>query len=485
MKPQKRNLTQGAIVAPALLVAALVLAACSSGSRSSGVAGADPDARSIDKPGVSATVAAPARETITVYPPAPAGNLTPSPASLPPVLPSLSELLSRMPTGETFENPEPLPPPSGVRIGLLLPLSGPASRIGHAMLSASEMAMFDFAGNSMDITVRDTKGTPAGAADAARLVIGDGAQIIIGPLLSTSVTAIAPQARAAGVPVLTFSTDRRIVGNGVYTIGFLPDAEISRVVSYAAQRGARRIALLAPADDYGNAVSNALERAAFSHGVDIYRTMFYDPFVQDYSAQVRSLADFENRRQALLEQRRYLATLDDDASRARLKKLEGMQTIGDPPFDALLVADGGKRLIAVAALLPFFDIDPGRVQILGTGLWDEQGLASEPALLGGVYAAPDPAKREAFINRYRSVFSVRPPRLTTLAYDAMALAVVLARQPVEDPFAPNMLLQPGGFAGRDGVFRFTASGIVERGLAVLEVKRGKPRVVDPAAISFQ
>ena len=399
----------------------------------------------------------------------------------PPQLPSLQELLGRMPKPDkSFVVPPPLPTSDGVRVALLLPLSGINSRIGNAMLNAAELALFDFAPDNFEILIRDTKGTPEGASDAARLAIGDGAMAIIGPLLSSSVSAVAIPARAANVPVIGFSSDRRIVGDGVFTMGFFPEDEVRRVVHYAMLRGHNRFALLAPDNPYGAAVANALNGITNEFGASVVAQELYDPQSTNFSHAVRRVANYDLRSNALTELRDQLSGLEDEGSIAQLEKLKNLQTIGDAPFDALLVADGGKRLIEVAALLPFYDIDPTKVKILGTGLWDEPGLGAEPALLRGWFAAPDPEAREEFFIRYKSTFNAQPHRLTTLAYDALAVSIILARTDKQNPFATSKITQPSGFIGRDGVFRFGSDGLVERGLAVLRVGKKHPTTISPS-----
>jgi hypothetical protein len=154
-------------------------------------------------------------------------------------------------------------------------------------------------------------------------------------------------------------------------------------------------------------------------------------------------------------------------------------------MDALLLPEGGDRLKALAPLLPYFDVDPAQVKFLGTGLWDEPGLGTEPALDGGWYAAPPPNARADFEKRFTTLYRHPPPRLATLGYDATALAAVLARNPAGPDFSAPALTNPSGFSGIDGIFRLRPDGLVQRGLAVLEVHRGAPTVVDPAPESFQ
>ena len=384
--------------------------------------------------------------------------------------------------GEPAPPFSPAPPRvSGTRVALLLPLSGPQSDLAAAMLNAAQMALFEFADKRMELLLHDTRGTPDGAAEAASLAIGDGASVILGPLLASSVRAATPAARAANVTVLGFSSDRSVAGPGIYTMGFLPEAEVQRVVAFARSRGLRRFAALAPDNDYGVAVVAALGRAA--EGAIVSRVQFYDPGASDFSGAVRRLANYEARRRALEYQRSQLKARDDEIARRALRRLEKLQTVGDLPFDALLVADGGKRLQAIAALLPFFDVDPDKIRMLGTGRWDEPGLGAEPALVGGWFAAPPPGARVGFEARYRKTYGMPPHRLATLAYDATALAAVLAKDGSD--FSDQALTSASGYWGRDGIFRLLPEGVMERGLAVLQVGPRGVKVISEAPESFE
>ncbi len=371
-----------------------------------------------------------------------------------------------------------------IRVGLMLPLTGQHGGLGRAMLDAAQLALFDFSDARFELLPHDTKGLPGEAAYSASLAVGDGAQLIIGPLLGPSVEAVAPMARAAGVPVLGFSSDRTVAGDGVYTMGFLPGAEVERVVAYAISRGLSRFAVLAPDDAYGATITDAVSAALSYYGGSLVDLAYYHPSGDNLDPVIRELADYDERRQALLELRAELEHKEDELSHKALERLENLETLGDLPYDALLIADGGARLQRVAALLPFYDIDPRKVRMLGTGQWDAQAVGAEPALLGGWYAAPEPGKRQTFMDRFQSVYGYNPPRLATLAYDAAALAAVLARSGEERPYTVEALTQQSGYTGRDGIFRFSPAGVAERGLAVLQVRQRGAEVIDPAPTSF-
>ena len=391
-----------------------------------------------------------------------------------------------------FSRSTPSLSPSVVRIGLLLPLTGNRARLGadrlraaQDMLNAVQLALFDFANEHFEVVIHDTKGTAAGAADAVGLAIDDGASLILGPLLAASVRAVVPAARAAGTNVIAFSSDRAVAGNGVYTMGFFPEDEVERVVAYALGRGLRRFAALAPDTAYGRAVAAALRGAAEAGGGVVGQVQFYDPEARDFAATVKHLASYAARRGALVAQRRDLeGRPDDEVARRALQRLERLQTIGELPFDALFLGDGGKRLQAIAAFLPFYDVDPAKIRMLGTRQWDVQGIGAEPALFGGWYASPPPAGRADFETRYAATYGAKPHRLATIAYDAAALAATLARTEGGADFSAAALTQRSGFAGHDGIFRFLPNGTAERGLAVLEVGPRAATVVSPAPQTF-
>ena len=372
--------------------------------------------------------------------------------------------------------------PDVPRIAILLPLSGPSAKVGRDLLNAAQLALFHFADRRFELLPRDTRGTPEGAADAAALAIGDGASLILGPLLSGSVEAAAPAARAAGINVIAFTSDRTVAGGGVFTMGFLPGQEVDRIVAFARQRGVRRLAVLAPDNTYGLRVVEQVRHLAAAPGLFLSDIVYYDPLAADFAPVIRDLANYDTRRRALLDQIETLKARDDEVAAAALKRLANLQTLGGVPFDALLIAEGGKRLQAIAALLPYYDLDPKKIRMLGTGQWDAPGLGAEPALVGGWFAAPSPAARADFVKQYEAAYGAAPHRLATLAYDATALAAVLARE--DGGFEAGKITAPRGFAGRDGIFRFLPTGIAERGLSVLQVRERGTAVIAGAPSNF-
>ncbi len=337
-----------------------------------------------------------------------------------------------------------------VRVGVILPFSNASSgtrTLAGAMLKAAELALYDSDNRDIVLMTADDSANPSEAAAAATRLLNQGAEVIIGPLFAASVRAVAPLARDRGVPVLAFSTDRTVAGNGVYLLSFQPQNEVTRVVAYAAAQGHKNFAALIPRTSYGDVTEQAFRAAVTTSG-----------------GTVTAVEKFAPNSGAAMEQTTAIAKTD---------------------ADAVFIAQGGAMLRTIAPTLTYNGVDTHKVKLLGTGLWDDFAITKEPSLADGWFAAPAPNADAHFINRYRQTFGSGPPQLATLAYDAISLVALLASGPAYHRFTEPALTDPNGFSGIDGIFRFNADGSMDRGLAVLAVRPGGFDVINPAPTTFQ
>ncbi|HEX4411783.1 MAG TPA: penicillin-binding protein activator [Xanthobacteraceae bacterium] len=354
-------------------------------------------------------------------------------------------------------SPQPGAPAQGMVIGtgqvkaaLILPLSAPgnAGIAGQAMRNAAEMALAEFKDPNLSLLVKDDAGTAEAARAGAQQALDEGAEIIIGPLFAQSVSFVGQVARSRNVPVIAFSTDANVAANGVYLLSFLPESDVDRIVQYASSTGKRSYAALIPDNPYGTVVEAAFKQS-----------------VARRSAQIVVLEHYPHDKAAMVAPARNVAQA---AARA----------------DVLFIPDGGDAVPDVIATLTAAGINPKRLQLLGTGLWDDPRIYATPALDGGWFAAPDGAGYRNFATRYRARYKQDPVRTATLAYDAVALIAALVKTQGAQRFSPQVLTNSSGFAGIDGLFRFRPDGTNERGLAVLKVATAGPQVISPAPKSF-
>jgi ABC-type branched-subunit amino acid transport system substrate-binding protein len=336
-----------------------------------------------------------------------------------------------------------------IKVGLLLPLSGQQASLGRSMLQAAEMGLFDVGGDNFKLVVRDSA-TSGGPAAAAREALSDKADIVLGPLFGAELKQAAAPVTAARVPMVSFSNDSSQAQPGVYILGVTPESQIARVVAYAASQGVKRFAIMTPNSAYGRLVLAAYQESVVKAGGTISQVTFYDPKSPDLTLPVREMADAYKR----------------------------------SGFDALMIPEGGQRVRAFAAMLPAFEIPTGLVRLLGTAQWQDPAVAAEPALVGGWFAAPAPERFQSFAQRYANLYGSQPDPRAGIVYDAVTLAAALAQSKEGGDFTTTRMTDPSGFSGITGVFRLSADGKTERGLAVMEIAPGTFTVKDPAPGTF-
>lgn len=374
-----------------------------------------------------------------------------------------------------------------VRVGMLVPLSGAAEKVGLSLKNAALMSQFDLADDQFVLQFYDTKSTVQGAQEAAIQAVSHGVELIIGPLFSQHVSVVAPIVRSMGLNAIVFTTDPAVIGRGVFSIGLLLEQQVDRILSYAYMKGYGRFAVLVPETVGGQAVAGAAERAVKRLNADFVRVAYYDPDAKDFSNVVRDLSRYDERKRALESEKEKLeiAPDEDEIAKETLKRFEQMDTIGEVDFDAILIHDEGSRLRSVSSLLSYYDVSSKQVKFLGTSLWADESLSKEEALIGGWYATPPPQTHKNFIKRYKELYTDAPPRIASLGYDAVALAVTLAGQKGNADYSLSALTDPNGFEGIDGIFRFLNNGRSERALSVMEITKEGSKEISPSRRSFE
>jgi ABC-type branched-subunit amino acid transport system substrate-binding protein len=324
------------------------------------------------------------------------------------------------------------------RVALLVPQTGPNADVGTAIANATTLALLDSRTERVRITTYDTA---LGAAAAARQAVADGNKLILGPLLSEDVAAVAPIARGAKIPVLSFSNDTSVAGNGVFIMGFVPGQSVERIVAFSRAKGHQRFGALVPKNVYGDRSAAAFRAAVAEAGGTLVALESYDRSATALTGAARRVAN-----------------------------------AGE--IDAVLIADSGGNAIRAVPVIK----GAGERQILGTELWNtDAALAGNAAMRGSWFASVSDGLYGQLATKYRTRFGRTPYRLASLGYDSVLLTVRIARdwKPGTN-FPVNRLLAADGFGGIDGIFRFNNRGIAQRALEVSEIGAGGFRVVDPA-----
>lgn len=363
------------------------------------------------------------------------GTIQPVPTSLPVKTgPAAGEVLG---TGQT-------------RVALLLPLTAPGNggTIAAEYRNAAELALEMRGPSAMELVIKDTGGTAAGAIARSEEAVREGSAVILGPVFSGSVTSAASVARPNNRSIIAFSSDQSAASDGVFLMSFLPDQVVDRTISYATGIGLSSFSAILPQGAYGALVERQLRLTLAARGATLNGVSRYQ-----YS--------------------------NDSVVAAVQEILPAIQE-----SDAIFIPDGGTAPTAIARVMQSEGIKLRDKRLIGTGQWRSSKLSSA-YLQGAIFADMDQTRFETFKSLYKARYNADPTVNGGLGFDAVNMTAELLSTGNPAAFTKKSLENPTGFKGVTGNYRFLPDGKTQRGLAVYQIQEGQVVVLEPAPQYFE
>lgn len=335
------------------------------------------------------------------------------------------------------------------RIAFLVPRTAPGNgaAVAKQLRNAAELAIEDLGSNVMELVIKDTGGTPAGAITATEEAINEGSSVILGPVFSSSVTSARSVISQSNRPLIGFSSDPTAAGPGGYLISFLPDQLIGKSIDFALSQGRRTFAAIVPSGAYGSLVERKIRSSLQSQGGTLLGITKYQYNNDSVQAAISELVD---------------------AAKSA---------------DVIFIPDGGNSPVVIARQLKRAGVDLSQKLLMGTGQWRNSNL-SAPDLQGAIFADMDQTRFDVFKQRYSQRFGSEPTVNAALGYDAVLLVGGLLREKPGRQITRTEIERRQGFIGASGVFRFLPDGRNERGLAIFQVQDGQAIAIQASPSSF-
>ena len=299
-------------------------------------------------------------------------------------------------------------------------------------------------------------------------------RIFIGPLNSQD-SKLLERYCSEGAIFFSFSSNRILAKDCVFLVNFFPENELRTLFHYFPDNS--RVALLYPENEYGFGINKIIDKIADQSNSIIVNRASYKEDLSNASDSIKELGKYELRKYELNRQKKILATKKDEKSKKRLIRLEKFQTTKDFDFSHIIIADYGLRLLKVAPLLPYYDIDPNTVKFVGTGAWDDKVFYDEPSLNGSIYPGIEYKKRQKLMENYKNLYEESLLRTSTLPYDLVGLLDYFINNKFTIKSFYEMIGQSNlKFSGVDGNFYFQNNKI-ERDLQILQITEGDVGVI--------
>ena len=349
-----------------------------------------------------------------------------------------------------------------LRVGLLVPLTGPYAALGDEIRRGAEMALFQATNKNVQVLFLDTMGGEK-AADAALTGVENNVDIFIGPLFTPAVLAARSVAAQHQIPMLLLSNNRAVVAPDSWLLGYLPEQQLDGLLGHAVGLGKSKFAIIA-------------QDAAFGQRLLAHATSRLDDFGLQPEA-VRILSDAEvtdenSLKQAIREFSRYQPPASDELP-------------ADSPFDAVIFAGDPEFALRTAPLLAYYDVGPDRALFLGNALWNQAQLLNEPSLQGGIFAIRPSQFDAKFITSWQAIWRQTPGELSRLGFDALALVAALSKQDAGPTLSlagswAQKLVTNKGFQGYSGAFRLLPDGSNVRAFELRQIRNGQSKIIKAA-----
>ncbi len=360
-----------------------------------------------------------------------------------------------------------------IKVGVMLPLSGEHSEIGNLILNAIEMAVFQTDENKLELHIKDTEAKSNKAKKVLSELIGEGVEVIIGPLFSKSLAAIQSEVVRSNINIFALTNNINLRNKGIWIFGVDPQAQTEKVLQYALEKGSKNIAALLPQNAYGLLLFDTITSFTKANLMKIEKIEFYNFSIENQRKTAQKISEgFEE----------YKIYLDKIKEQDNEEEKGNEVLFMEKPFDSVFIAAAGQNLTILSSQLQYNNVDPKVVQYLGISSWEDSSILNEPALEGGVFVTTSEMYQKKIKLIYKNSFNKEMPKIAMIAYDIVALLGSLEN--LGNNFNIYDLVNDEGYIGLRGLFRLKKNGVVERAFQLKKIKNKKFTILKKANSEF-
>ncbi len=376
-------------------------------------------------------------------------------------------------------------------VAVLLPMSGDAKDAGNDIKTSVETAFLRKPKQNIKVSFFDLSNNKASRQNTIREVLDTNPDVIIGPLFAEDAEKLRDM-KASKIPVISFTSDVKALGDNLVTTNLIPTQSIETIVRQMQKDGAKSMVVLAPNDNSGQQMASVADRVSSAYNIPIKGLFYYLPG-NSYSIKDASMraSMYTARNAANTRAREVLSDIlakeslsakDKQHLRNQLEKISRTETLGDLPYDAILFLGNGEDSKTLASFLRYYGVSIRDAAFYGTTLWHgSSDIASDFTMNGAKYATL-PKISDNFISLYNMMAGKDPDYLAAFGYDAANLALGMLFSPQS---ISAYLYDPSGYIGTTGAFRLQPSGESERALRIMELNgSGTPVTVEEAPANF-
>ena len=331
-----------------------------------------------------------------------------------------------------------------IKIGLLIPLTGKNSEIGHSIINSTRLALNKINNSSIEIIPKDTESNPNSTLRSAKELHELGVKIIIGPVFNENLVYLD---ELNEITFLSLTNKGNNNSKNVINAGVNATSQLKAIKKFIELNKIKKTIFLTPDVDYKNEIQKAISNSK----IKIIENYIYNTDPTKLTQQIEKITRYKIRKQNLEDEIVRLEKSNQNNKERLIKKLKKRDTLGDVKFDSIIIADFDESLKSVTTSLLYTDISPKKKYFITLNQWFDESLLEESSSQPLYFPSINKKNYEKFSSEYFEKFNQYPNQLSFLSFDLVGLVYYLMLQNnslIDERMFDKKIL----FKGKIGIF---------------------------------
>jgi len=331
-----------------------------------------------------------------------------------------------------------------IKIGLLIPMTGPNKDLGQSIIKATRLAVKDIDSNLIEIIPKDTATKPNQTLKSAFELKEMGVRVVIGPIFFES---IAYLDEMKDMTFLSLTNKTLDLPKNVISAGINSTSQLNTIKKFLQMNSIQRTIFLIPMQDYEFEVKRGIKNSK----IKIFKNYVYNTEPTKLTSQIEEITNYKIRKQNLEDEINRVKKSISSNKEKKIKQLEKRYTLGGLNFDAVVIADFEESLKSVSSSLLYTDVSPKNKYFITLNQWFDSSLLNEVDMQPLYYPSINKNNFDNYKQKFFKEFNEYPSHLSLLSYDLVGLVYYLSLKTNLSNFN-KVFKKKNSFKGKIGIF---------------------------------
>ena len=331
-----------------------------------------------------------------------------------------------------------------IKIGLLVPMSGPDMDLGQSIIKAVRLAVKDIDSDLIEVILKDSGSEPNKTLKSAFELKEIGAKIVIGPVFYKNLLYLN---EIKDLTFLSLTNKTLNLPKNVISAGINSTSQFNAIKKFIDSSDIKKTIFLTPMQDFEFEVKKGIKNSK----IKIYKSYVYNTEPTKLTKQIEEITNYKIRKNNLDDEIHRIKNSNEPNKKNKIKRLEKRYTLGGLNFDAVVIADFDESLKSVSTSLLYTDVYPKNKYFITLNQWFDKSLLNETDIQPIYYPSINKSNFEDYKNKFFIEFNEYPSHLSLLTYDLVGLVYYLSLK--TDLSNLNKLFKKqNSFKGKIGIF---------------------------------